>query len=112
MRIEEAVKFFSNLSNADELEFLVVLGHELTITARDAYEVGTENIVNQPKIRRINEIQHRIFLQIFSLVKRNEKSYPDDVLMRMILEHAEDKEFEADVAWAFKRAADRFLVAV
>lgn len=112
MKVEEAVKFFSHLSNAEEAEFLAVLGHELTITARDTYEVGAENIVNQPKIRRINEIQHRIFLQILSLVKRKEKCYPDDVLIQMILEHTEDKKFEADVAWAFKRAADRFLVAV
>lgn len=112
MQIEEAVNFFSHLSNAEEVEFLAVFGHELTIAARDAYDVGTENIVNQPKIRRINEIQHRIFLQILSLVKRNEKCYADDILVRMILEHAEDKKFEADIASAFKRAADRFLVAV
>ncbi|HEX8735637.1 MAG TPA: hypothetical protein VF721_09965 [Pyrinomonadaceae bacterium] len=112
MKVEEALNFFSNLSNQERVEFLVRLGHELTIEARDSYEIGTENISNQSKIRRINEIQHRIFLEILALVKRNEKSYPDDVLMRMILEHREDKSFEAGIAQAFKRVADRFPVAV
>jgi hypothetical protein len=83
MNALEATSFFEYLSEKEKIKCLAFLSHELTILARETYEVGTENIVNQPMIREINEIQHRISNKLISLSLGNE-GYTSEQLMQMI----------------------------
>jgi hypothetical protein len=112
MNVNEATVFFKNLPADEQAKFLALFSHNLTVSARISYEVGTENITNPRLIREINEIQHRVSMQIYLLLDNNSEPYPDDVLMQIILEHSENKELEAEVMWAFEQVADRFSVAV
>ena len=112
MKKEEAVAFFSSLTNDEQKKFLAHLSHYLTVVARDSYEVGTDNITNQPKIRVINEIQHQLSSHSLALLENDSRRYPDDGLMRIILEHSENKKIEAEVMWAFEEVAGRFSIAV
>ncbi len=112
MKKEEAIAFFSSLTSDEQKKFLVRLSHYLTVVARDSYEVGTDNITNQPKIRVINEIQHQLSSHLLALLENDSRRYPDDGLMRIILEHSENKKIEAEVMWAFEKVAGRFSVAV
>jgi len=111
MKTEVAITFYSFLTNDEQTKFLAHFSHYLTVVARDTYEVGTENITNQPKMRTVNEIQHRISSHLLSLLEDSQERYPDDVLMQIIFEQ-NDKEFKKEVMWAFEKVAERFSVAV
>jgi hypothetical protein len=112
MKISEAITFFSSLSETEQQKFLALFSHWLTILARDTYEIGTQNITNSPKIRRINEIQHQISSHLLALLENNKERYPDEVLLKIILENTEDEAFESEMLWVFEQTANRFLVAV
>lgn len=111
MTIEEAITFFSSLSEDEKKKFLAHFSHWLTVVARESYEIGAENITNQPEVRHINEIQHRISSHLSALLENDAERYPENVLMRIILDHPENKEFEAKVMRAFEKVSERFSVA-
>ena len=112
MKIEEAIRLFSALSVEEQKEFLAQLSHELTILGRDAYEVGTENFTNPSQMRAVNEIQHRIALHLLALIKNNANRYPDEILVKVIIEHPQDKNFERKATRAFEQIVNKFAVAV
>lgn len=49
-----------SLSQLNETKFLARLAHELTVCARDTYEVGTENVCDPQTLRAYNELLHRV----------------------------------------------------
>ncbi len=112
MSVEEAIEIFSNLTVDEQKSFLAHFSHYLTVVARDAYEPGTENVANQPKMRRINEMQHRISSHLLALLENDSERYPDDVLIRIILEHSSNKVFELEIKRAFEQVAKRYTVVV
>ncbi len=83
--------------------------HELTIIARDSYEVGGDSLTNPQRMRRINEIQHRVSDFLCALQRNNPHRYPDDHLVRIILEHPEDGELERQLNGAFERLTNQRL---
>ncbi len=107
MNILEATGFFDYLSETEKIKCLAFLSHELTILARDTYEIGTENIVNQPMIREINEIQHRISNKLISLSLGNE-GYSSEELMQMIFGGKTENAIEN----IFSRVVMRFSMAL
>jgi len=112
MKTEVAIAFFSALSVEEKKEFLARLSHELTILGRDSYEIDSENFTNPAQMRAINEIQHRIALHLLSLLIKDNSHYPDDVVVKMIIEHPRNKNFERKTARAFEQIANKFSVAV
>lgn len=112
MTVEEAIEIFSNLTADEQKFFLAHLCHYLTVVARDTYDVETENITNQPKMRRINEIQHQLSLYLLALMRNDADGYPDDILVRIILEHSDNKDFEIEMKWVFEQVAERSTVVV
>lgn len=112
MKTEEAIAVFSNLSAEEQKEFLVRLSHELTMLGRDAYEINSENFTNPAQMRAINEIQHRISSHLLALIKNETNRYPDEILVRMIIEYPQDSNFARKSAKAFEQIADKFSVAV
>jgi hypothetical protein len=65
------------------------------------YEVGEEGLTNPSRLRLINEVQHRVISFLMALIKNEEKRYPDEVLVRIILEHPEDLELQRQLQEAF-----------
>ena len=112
MKIEEAIAFFSALSVEEQKNFLVQLSHELTMLARDAYEIGTQDFTNPSQVRAVNEIQHRIASHLLALIKNDTNRYPDETLVKIIIEHSQDKTFELKATSAFEQTANKFAVAV
>ena len=84
MNTKEAIEIFSDLSNEEKADFLARLAFELTIAARDAYEVGTGDLTNPQLIRSVNEIQHRILSQLSAILRKDEKRYPDEVFWQIV----------------------------
>ena len=107
MNSVDATNFFEYLSEKEKIKCLAFLSHELTILARDTYEVGTENIVNQPMIREINEIQHRISNKMISLSIGSE-GYSSKELMQMVF----GGKTEIAIENIFSRVVRRFSMAL
>jgi DNA-binding transcriptional LysR family regulator len=94
MNVHQAVNTFSHYSPQEKSDFLLQLAHALTIIARDTYEVEGEGLTQPARLRRINEVQHRIASFLVALMRQDGQRYPDDVLVRLILEHADDLELQ------------------
>lgn len=94
MDVHQAINTFCQYSPREQIDFLVYLAHALTILARDTYEVGTEGVTNPSRLRRINELQHRVIGFLLALRRNEAGRYPDDVFVRMLLEHPDDLEFQ------------------
>jgi hypothetical protein len=109
MTVDEAIAIFLSYSIEEKEEFLAQLMHELTVIARDSYEVGRDGLVNPQRVRRINEVQHRISSFLCALLRNNPWRYPDDVLMKIILEHPDDSLLEEQLSESFARLTRKRL---
>lgn len=67
MNTTQTSKIFSAYTRHEQIEFLSLMAFELTILARDTYEVGRDGLTNPVRLRRINEVQHCITGQLFKL---------------------------------------------
>ena len=102
MNVRQAITTFSHYSPQEKSDFLLQLAHALTIIARDTYEVAGEGLTQPARLRRLNEVQHRIASFLVALMRQEDgQRYPDDVLVRLILEHAEDLELQRQLQEAF-----------
>jgi hypothetical protein len=90
MILYQAIDTFSNYSPQEQIDFLVHFAHTLTILARDTYEVGEEGLTQPARLRRMNEVQHRIMGFLLALMKQEGKRYPDNIFVRLLLEHPDD----------------------
>ena len=111
MNVCEAIDTFRNYSPQEKIDFLVQLAHALTILARNTYEVGGEGLTQPSRLRRMNEVQHRVLGFLIALRAQGAKRYPDDVLVRMILEHADDLVLQQQLQEAFSHLTARMAVA-
>ncbi|MFO1429555.1 MAG: hypothetical protein U1F76_05350 [Candidatus Competibacteraceae bacterium] len=97
MNIYDAIDTFSHCSLQEKSDFLIRLAHALTILARETYEVGGEGLSQPRRLRLINEIQHRVMGFLVSLREPETRRYPDEVLVRIILEHPEDADLQQQI---------------
>jgi len=104
MTVAEAIALFSSYSAQEKKEFVAQLIHELTVVARDSYEVGADGLTNPQRVRKINEIQHRLSSFLKHLLRDDPRRYPDDFVVRLVLEEPGDDEFGRQLAWAFASA--------
>ncbi len=112
MKVDDAIDIFVAYSSKEKEEFLARLMHELTVIARDSYEVGEDGLTNPQRVRRINEVQHCTSGFLYALLRSNSQRYPDDVLVRIILEHPDDRELERQLGKSFERLITNRLTSV
>ena len=111
MTVDEAIAVFVSYSSREKEEFLAQLMHELTVVARDSYEVGGDSLTDPQRARHVNEVQHCVSGFLCALQRNNPHRYPDELLVRIVLEHPEDGELEQQLNWAFGMVANRRLPA-
>ena len=109
MTVDEAIAVFTSSSLNEKKDFLAQLIHDLTIDARDSYEVGGSGLTNPQRVRRINEVQHRVSDFLLALMRDNPHRYPDETLVRIVLEHPSDSELEQQLNRTFTRLANQRL---
>ena len=109
MSVDEAIAIFSSYSLQEKKEFLTHLLYELTIIARDSYEAGQDGLTNPRRVRRINEVQHSVSAFLWALLRHDARRYPDDILVKIVLEHPEDGAFERQLGEAFARLTTQRL---
>ena|SRR5205085_6840342 len=112
MTIDEAIAIFSAYSLREKEEFLAHLIYELTIVVRDSYEAGGDGLTNPQRVRSMNEVQHRLSAFLWALLRNDPKRYPDDILVKIILEHSDDSTLEQQLNEAFTRLTSQRLTVV
>jgi hypothetical protein len=105
MTNEEAIAIFASYSLAEKEEFIAQFIYELTIVGRGTYVVGQDGLTEPQRLRLINEVQHRLSAYLLALLRHNERRFPDDVLLRIVLEWGNDHELEQQLRATFARVA-------
>ncbi len=105
MTIDEAIAVFSSYSSAEKQDFLAHLMHELTIIARDSYEAGQDGLTNPSRVRLINEVQHQLSALLLKLLRDDQQRFPDEFLVRLILEQPADEILGWQLSEGFSRVA-------
>ena len=110
MNVHQAIETFGKYSLQEKIDFLVYFAHTLTILARDTYAVGEDGLTHPSRLRIINEVQHRVTSFLIALRKDEAQRYPDDVLVRIMLEHPEDVELQRQLQEAFDHLRGKIAV--
>lgn len=97
MQVQQAIETFSRYCQQEQSAFLLQVAHALTVIARDTYEDGGEAVAHPTRLRRINEVQHRVISSLIALTQPQVQRYPDAVLLRMLLEHTDDLHLQKQV---------------
>ena len=103
-----AISRFGSSGKEVQLRLLARFGHNLTVEARDTYVPQTDQVHTPSRLRAINEIQHRVLGHIYSLLINSEQRYPDEVIVKIMLEH-DDHQLRAQTSRAFEEAWTRGL---
>jgi hypothetical protein len=112
MSTADAIAYFTALTSDAKVSFLAELAHELTILARDTYEVDGIGLTDPGRMRALNEVQHRVLGVLTALLRSDPKHYPDDVLIQILLDHPDDPGLQRQMSNAFSRALSLTRVAV
>jgi hypothetical protein len=97
----------SEMSLEQELRFLSCLGHELTVLARGAYEFQAPGVKDPIALRNLNEIHHRIYGQLRSILTKGKRDFDAESLASWLAAEEKDAEFQAGCIWAFDQALKR-----
>jgi hypothetical protein len=90
----------SALPEAEKINFLSLLAHNLTVAARASYPGQIEGTEVADRLRAFNEIQHTVTGQLLKVIANDARRYPDEDFINIIFEHAHDAGCEADFNWA------------
>jgi hypothetical protein len=91
-----------SLSDSTRVAILAHIAQELTISARDTYEVGTENVLNPHTLRAYNELLHRVTGSVVDHLSRN-KGYSLESIVEMMRAFGVRQNRVAEMEWVLKR---------
>ncbi len=95
----------AHLSEPSKHIFLAVLGHELTIAARNSYRAGTEELDKPRQLRQINEVQHRVLACLSQSLSGHCDSSFQEAIADYVL-NQEDLELAQLLGYAWSRAKE------
>jgi hypothetical protein len=111
MMADEAATLFSSYSQGEQAEFVAQLIYELTLVVREEYEAGGEGLSDTGRVRRANELQHRLSAFLWALLRGDAERYADEVLVRIVLEQPDDDALGRMLGETFARLAAQPLTA-
>ena len=94
------------MSAKEEVRFLALLGHSLTVAARGAYEFQAPGVKDPIALRHFNEIHHRIYAEIRSLATRETRNIDSESLASWLTGEERAEDFRAACIWAFEQALE------
>ncbi|HZH32435.1 MAG TPA: hypothetical protein VEY11_16850 [Pyrinomonadaceae bacterium] len=106
---DKAITVFVSYSSDEKAEFIAQLIYELTLIARESYETGGDGLDDPRRVRYINELQHHTSAYLSALLRGDARRYPDDVLVRIVLDHADDPALGQQLRKTFARLAAQRL---
>lgn len=78
--------WFSSASREQQIRWISSLLFQISIFARGTYEVGTEDLTDPQRMRRFNELFHRITLHQLALFDDNPKRFSDEIFFQFLSE--------------------------
>jgi len=90
MTTDEFKARYVGMSEQEQIAFLCTLSHDLTISARDTYEAGTDQVLDGARLKVFNEAQHRLLGQLSHLVHHDAERYPDAVFAEIVFGYLEE----------------------
>ena len=85
MNKEKCERILECLSSSEQLEVLLSYGYNLTLAARTIYyESQSLKVADLKLLNDINEINHRLFPQIKSLIIKSEPAFSISVMTALI----------------------------
>src|SRR5437870_964917 len=104
MTLTETATEFQSLSAPAKSRFFLRLAHELTVRARGAYAAGPAAAANPAALRALNELQHKVIGHLLHLTESGRDAYPDDVLVGILSDIAEEGGVADDLRVASEQA--------
>ena len=103
----EIDKLLSNFTEDQKVLVLLAYGHELTISARDGYEVQGDSLTKPRLLREINEIMHRIFPAINEIQTKSVERFSLSSICHWISCEDRNTDLQKESINCFKRALNR-----
>ena len=97
-------EWFTGLSQTDQVRFLLLVAHELTVVARHFYVPQAEGFTDSEAVRHVNEIQHRVAAHA-SAILTDPAAGADPVAYGFLVECPDRGGLRGLVASAVSRAA-------
>jgi hypothetical protein len=72
------------VSSGTRTAILARIAYELTICARNTYEVGTENVLEPQLLRAYNELEHRVTAAVVSNLKKGAEGQSLESILEMM----------------------------
>ena len=91
---------YAALSDAGKVDFLALLAHALTVSARASYPGQVGDAEAAPRLVAFNELQHAVTGQLLKMMAGDERRHPDDAFIEIISECGKREGCEADFGWA------------
>jgi len=98
------LKTFESLNISEQIELLLTYGHQLTVLARTAYEFQGPGVEKPRLLRDINEINHRIYPQVHSLINNKKPDFTHTDISSWISGEDRNEETQKTSIQAFERA--------
>jgi hypothetical protein len=95
-------------SSADKAYFLAVLAHELTVSARGTYEVGTDGVLQPEALRAFNEMEHRVTGSVRDHL-RGIAGMPLEAVLEMLMDFGARHNQMAAIQYAISHAQELTL---
>jgi hypothetical protein len=96
------------MSPLDEASFLAFLGNWLTIVGRDSYVVQSSDVQDIVPLRELNEINHRIYAQIRSILTNGVGDMSSEIMTAWVTGEGKSMEFRRSCFYAFEKAFESF----
>jgi hypothetical protein len=104
MNHEKILKVLESLSSKEQISLLLAYGHQLSVLARTAYEFQGTGVEKPRLLRDVNEINHRIYPQVNSLVSSKSPELPNSEISSWISGEGRNEETQNASTQAFERA--------
>lgn len=82
--VEKLLGLEAKLTSHEMIVFMVSLGFNLTITARNTYKVSSDEVESPFRLRGINEIEHRVLSRAAHLLDGTANGSLESFVMQII----------------------------
>jgi hypothetical protein len=100
-------KALRSMTPTEQAHFLGILGHTLTVAARRVYEFQGPGVTNPRLLRDLNEIHHRIYPQIRSLISGGEPTFDPETMASWLAGEERSAELQKACLRAFEESMMR-----
>jgi hypothetical protein len=107
MTLDEAIDRYVAVAPEDKCRFLIRLSYELTVQMRGCYDEADVGL-RVVKLQGANEIQHHLASEAHHHLVGNIERYPDDVLIRILVENGAFYNIGGELAGALTRCLEQY----